>query len=63
MSNLLQNINELDYLIRQLQKLASRIRAGENVDAWRECNGLMAYVNRAKQDLIVESESKENKDA
>jgi hypothetical protein len=52
MKNLLQNVNELDYLIRQLQKLASRIRSGENVDGWRECNGLISYVMKAKEDLI-----------
>ena len=59
MKNLLYNVNELDNLIRQLQKLASRIRSGENVDAWRECNGLIAYVNKAKQDLLKEVEDKD----
>ena len=54
MKNLLENVNELDHLIRQLQKLASRIRSGENVDGWRECNGLIAHVTKAKQDLIKE---------
>jgi hypothetical protein len=52
MKSLLQNSNDLDFLIRQLQKLASRIRSGENVDAWRECNGLIAHVTKAKEDLI-----------
>lgn len=56
MKSLLNDVNELDYLIRQLQKLASRIRSGEIVDAWRECNGLIAYVNKAKQDLIKDAE-------
>jgi len=56
--SLLEDINELDYLIRQLSKLASRIRSGENVDAWRECNGLMAYVSRAKEELIKNTEKK-----
>ena len=61
MKSLLNEVNELDYLIRQLQKLASRIRSGEIVDAWRECNGLIAYVNKAKQDLIKEVENKDVK--
>jgi hypothetical protein len=56
MKSLLQNLKEVDYLISQLQKLASRIRAGENVDAWRECNGLIAFADRRKQELIKESE-------
>ena len=58
MKSLLNNVNELDYLIRQLQKLASRIRSGEIIDAWRELNGLIGYVNKAKQDLIKEVENK-----
>ena len=61
MKNLLNNVNELDYLIRQLQKLASRIRSGEIIDAWRELNGLISYVNKAKQDLIKEVENKDVK--
>jgi len=58
MKSLLDDVNELDFLIRQLSKLASRIRSGEIVDAWRECNGLISYVNRVKQDLIKNSEKK-----
>jgi hypothetical protein len=61
MKSLLNNVNELDYLIRQLQKLASRIRSGEIIDAWRELNGLISYVNKAKQDLIKEVENKDVK--
>jgi len=61
MKNLLDDVNELDTLIRQLQKLASRIRSGEIVDAWRECNGLIAHVTKAKQDLIRNSEKKGDK--
>jgi hypothetical protein len=56
MKSLLQNVNELDYMIRQLQKLSSRIRSGENVDAWRECNSLIAYVSKNKEELIGSSE-------
>jgi len=61
MRSLLNDVNELDYLIRQLSKLASRIRSGENVDAWRECNGLIAYVTKTKQDLIKNSEKEDVK--
>ena len=56
MKNLLQNVNEMDRIIGQLQKLSGRIRAGENVDAWRECNGLIADITKAKQSVIQASE-------
>ncbi len=55
MGNLLKDVNELDYIIRQLQKLSSRIRSGENVDAWRECNSLIAHVTRSKEELLGNS--------
>lgn len=61
MKNLLHDVNELDYFIRQLQKIASRIRSGENVDGWRECCSLIAHVEKAKQDLIAEVEPKDVK--
>jgi hypothetical protein len=57
MKSLLESVNELDYLIRQLQKLASRIRSGENVDGWRECNGLIAHVSKAKEDLLKDKDN------
>lgn len=58
--SLLQDVNGLDYVTSQLQKIASRIRAGENVDAWREINGLIAYIGRVKQDLLSTSEKDTN---
>ena len=59
MSGLLHDVNELDNLIRQLHKLASRIRSGENVDAWRECNGIIAMVTTEKQNLLKNADAKE----
>jgi hypothetical protein len=58
--SLLQDVKSLDYMMSQLHKIASRIRAGENVDAWREINGLLAFVDRAKQDLLIVSEKDSN---
>jgi cell fate (sporulation/competence/biofilm development) regulator YlbF (YheA/YmcA/DUF963 family) len=52
MKSLLDNVNELDVIIRQLEKMESRMRSGQWIDAWRECNRLLAAINRAKQDLI-----------
>ena len=53
MNSLLEDVNSLDELLNNLQKTASMIRNGHNVDAWRECNRIIAYVNKAKQDLIA----------
>ncbi len=58
--SLLRDINGLDYVTSQLQKIASRIRAGENVDAWREINGLIAYIGKVRQDLLASSEKGSN---
>ena len=52
MKSLLERVNEVDLLIRQLRKLASRIRSGENVDGWRECQRMIAALERSKQALI-----------
>ena len=63
MKSPLEQVNELDDLIRQLRKLASRIRAGQNVDGWRECNRIIAILEKYKQDLIKEKmEITENND-
>jgi len=53
MNSLLEDVNTLDELLNNLQKTASMIRNGHNVDAWRECNRIIAYVSKAKQDLIA----------
>ena len=52
MNSLLENVNALDELLNNLQKIVSMVRNGHNVDAYRECNRVIAYVSKAKQDLI-----------
>ena len=52
MKTLLEQTNELDYIIRQLRKMDSRMKAGQFIDAWRELNRIIAALERSKQDLI-----------
>lgn len=63
MKNLLDNVNEIDELIRQHQKMESKMRAGQWIDAWRDCNRIIAFLNKSKQDLIKSQENtqKQNK--
>ena len=58
MKSLLDNVNEIDDLIRRLQKMESRMRSGQWIDAWREVNGIIAFLNRVKQDLIHSADTK-----
>jgi hypothetical protein len=52
MKSLLEKINEVDELIRVMQKMESKMRSGQFIDAWRECNRIIASLERAKQDII-----------
>ena len=56
MKNLVEKIEEYDNLERELRKIASKIHAGHEVDAWRATNALIAAVGRAKKGMIEESE-------
>ena len=58
MKSLLENVKEIDLIIRQLNKMASRIRAGQTVDAYRECNRLSAHMEQHKQTIIKERQDK-----
>jgi len=58
MKSLLEQINELDYLIRQLRKMESKMNSGQFIAAWRECQRITAELERNKQDLIKNSEDK-----
>ena len=58
MKTLLERVESLDHIIRQLRKLSSRIRSGENVDAYRECQRIVAELEKDKKDLIEQSGGK-----
>ncbi len=63
MKSLLDQVKELDHIIRQLHKLASRIREGQNVDGWRECNSIIAMLETNRKNVIQGSEDGDKKDA
>ena len=52
MKSLLEQVNELDNLIRQMHKMISKMNAGQFIDAWREAHRITALLEKAKQDLI-----------
>ena len=52
MKSLLEQVNELDVLIRQMHKMISKMNAGQFIDAYREANRITAALEKSKQDLI-----------
>jgi hypothetical protein len=60
MKSLLENVNTIDDIIRQLQKMESKMVMGQVIGAYRECCKLIAFFVRAKQELI-RAEEKEKK--
>jgi len=61
MKSLLEQVDALDDLIRQLQKMESKMRSGQLIDAWREVNRIMAALQKNKQDLIKNSGTSNDK--
>ena len=57
MKSLFEQVNQLDELIRQCHKLESRMRSGQWIDAWREINRIIAYLNKTKEVLIKNSDN------
>ena len=58
MKSLLEQVKKLDQVIRQLHKLASRMKAGQIVDAHRECHNLIGALQKDKEDLIGSADNK-----
>ena len=59
MKSLLEQVNELDTLIRSLEKTLSKMRVGQFIDAWREIQRIIAGLKQAKDTLIKGSEGKD----
>jgi hypothetical protein len=59
MKSLLEQVNELDDLTRKLHKMESKMRAGQWIDAWRECCRIIAALEKNKQDLLKANEEKD----
>ena len=51
---LLEQVNELDNMIRQHQKMASKMEAGQFLQANRECHRIIAALQRSKTELLEE---------
>jgi cell fate (sporulation/competence/biofilm development) regulator YlbF (YheA/YmcA/DUF963 family) len=50
---ILDQVDELDRLIHQLQKMESQMQVGRWLDAHRGCCRLISAFNKAKIDLIA----------
>ena len=62
MESLLDRIEPLDNLLRQLQKMESKMRSGQFIDAWKDCTRLISIMERAKVDLIEHEQEQEEKE-
>jgi len=56
MKSLLEQISELDKVIRQMRKMESKMRSGQWIDAWRDCNTIVASLEKSKEDVLRNSE-------
>ena len=62
MKSPLEQIQELEEVIRQLHKIDSKLIAGQEVLAYREVNSLLAFFERRKKEIIQEAKRlEENK--
>lgn len=59
MKSLLEKTEKLDNLIRLLRKMESKMRSGQWIDAWRDCNAIIALVERSKKEVIMGSKEDE----
>jgi hypothetical protein len=57
MTNLLNDVNAIDELIHRLQKMESKLRSGQIIDAWRDCCGVLAMLTKHKQKLIEDADT------
>lgn len=57
MKSPLEQIDELNNLIRQLQKLATKIYAGEDVPAYRDVNRIISSLEISKNNIIKGAKS------
>lgn len=56
----LDTVEELDELIRLHEKVESKLRAGQIIDAWREINRIIATLKQEKRDILEKEMSKDN---
>lgn len=54
MHSLNEQINNIEYILRQLQKIDSKMIAGQFIPAWRSQRKLIAELENNKLDLMKE---------
>ena len=54
MKSLLENISDLDDIIRQLHKMVSKMRAGQFIDAFRDANSIIARLETNRKEVLAE---------
>ena len=54
MNNLISNVNFVDDVIRELQKMESKLLSGQFIRAYRDCCSLIAIFQRHKQEILRE---------
>ena len=52
----MERVDTLDNLIRQLQKMDSKLRSGQIIDAWRELNRIIVDLIQMRRKLIADTE-------
>ena len=55
MSDLLRDIEQVDYIVRQLQKIESKMQVGHFIPAYRELCRMVGYFLKVKQDILREN--------
>jgi hypothetical protein len=58
MINIINNINEIEALVRDLEKIESKLINGQEILAYRDLGRVLAKLRKAK-DEIIESEIKD----
>jgi len=61
MKSLLERIEGLDELISKMQRLESRMRSGEFIDAWKEITRIIAFLFENKRQIIREAQEEKKK--
>jgi len=56
MSNLLNNVQILDEIIRDLEKINAKLENGHTIFAWRDNRRLLSKIEQIRKATILESE-------
>jgi len=52
MKSLLERVETLDSLYRQMQKMESKMRVGQIIDAHKDCVRIMSAIEKSKAHII-----------